>query len=222
MAGKITALKVQARNKHRVNVYLDGAFAFGLAAIEAARLKIGQTLSETDVARLQGADEVEKTYERALKYLSYRPRTEAEIRRHLDRQAQSSAVMDEVLARLRRAGLVDDRAFGRFWVENRSQFRPKSGRLLKSELRQKGLTAEQAEAALAESHGGDAEAAYQAAAARAHRLAGLPQAEFFRKLQGFLARRGFGYETIRETIERVWREAVAEGLAPGENRESEV
>jgi regulatory protein len=220
MAGKITALKVQARNKQRVNVYLDGAFAFGLAAIEAVRLKVGQALTEADVARLQGADDVEKTYERALKYLAYRPRTEAEIRRHLARQAP--AATDEVLARLRRAGLVDDQAFGRFWVENRSQFRPKSGRMLKAELRQKGLTAEQADAALAESHGGDAEAAYQAAAGRAHRLAGLPQAEFARKLQGFLARRGFGYETIRETVERVWREAAAEGLAPDENRESEA
>jgi regulatory protein len=53
MAGTITALRFQKRNKDRVNVYLDGQFAFGLAAIEAVRLRVGQTLSDDDVARLQ-------------------------------------------------------------------------------------------------------------------------------------------------------------------------
>jgi regulatory protein len=221
MAGKITALKVQARNKQRVNVYLDGEFAFGLAAIEAARLKIGQSLSEADLARLRAADEVEQTYERALQYLSYRPRSEAEIRRRLSRKTENPAALDEALARLRRAGLVDDKAFGQLWVENRAQFRPRSRRMLKAELRQKGLSAEQAEAALAAVPGGDGEAAYQAATGRAGRLRALPRQEFFRRMQGFLGRRGFDYETIRETVERVWREAVEQGLAADALRESE-
>jgi regulatory protein len=77
MAGTITALRFQKRNKNRVNVYLDGQFAFGLVAIEAARLRVGQTLSDNDVARLQMRDEVERAYERALNFLSYRPRSEA-------------------------------------------------------------------------------------------------------------------------------------------------
>ena len=222
MQGKITALKAGKRNKRRVNVYLDGAFAFSLAGIEAIRLKIGQELSEADVARLEAADTVEQTYERALQFLSYRPRTEAEIRRHLGGRETDPAALDEVLARLRRAGLVDDRAFGRLWVENRAQFRPKSRRMLRAELLRKGLTADQAESALAESHTGDAEAAYQAASDRARRLQGLPRDEFGRKLQGFLARRGFNYETIKETVERVWLEATTEpGQAEGGPGESE-
>ncbi len=36
MAGRITALRTQKKNPDRVNVYLDGRFAFGLAAMEAA------------------------------------------------------------------------------------------------------------------------------------------------------------------------------------------
>ena len=221
MAGKITALKYQKRNKERVNVYLDGEFAFGLAAIEAVRLKVGQDLTDADINRLQASDEVEKTYARALRFLSNRPRTEAEIRRRLGPKTENPAALDEALARLRRAGLVDDAAFGQFWVENRAQFRPKGRRLLKAELRQKGLSAEQADAVLAESNTNDDAAAYQAATSRAPRLASLPREEFFRRMQGFLARRGFGYETIKETIERVWREAVEQDLSADTNRESE-
>jgi regulatory protein len=193
---RVTALKVQARNKDRVNVYLDGQYAFGLAKIEAVRLKIGQVLTEADVNRLKGADVVEVAHVRALRLLSYRPRTEAEIRRNLQKHFDDPAVIEQVLERLRRSGLADDEAFGRMWVENRMHFQPKARRALKAELRQKGLTADQAEAILAESHGGDEAAAYQAAAARAHKLARLPRDEFFRKLGGYLARRGFGYETV--------------------------
>ena len=53
------------------------------------------------------------------------------------------------------------------------------------------------------------------------RLARLPREDFFRRMQGFLARRGFRYETIKETTERVWQEAVADGLISDANRESE-
>jgi regulatory protein len=35
-SGTITALEVQKRNKERVNVYLDGEYAFSLEAIKAA------------------------------------------------------------------------------------------------------------------------------------------------------------------------------------------
>lgn len=220
MAGKITALKVQERNRQRVNVYLDGDFAFGLAAIEAARLKIGQSLSDEDIARLEAAETIETAHERALKLLSHRPRSEAEIRRRL-RRSVSEAVLGEVVARLRRSGLVDDEAFARYWVENRAQFRPKARRALKAELRQKGLTGDQAEAALDAAPASDDDAAYQAAAAHARRLAKLPRPDFFRKLGGFLARRGFDYDTIRATVERVWREAVEQGLAADTNSESE-
>ncbi|MBI3761035.1 MAG: RecX family transcriptional regulator [Chloroflexi bacterium] len=219
MSGKITALKVQARNKQRVNVFLDDRFAFGLAAIEAARLKVGQSLSDEDIARLMAADLVEAAYERALKFLSYRPRAEAEIRRHLRQHDTGESEIDEVMARLKRSGLADDSAFARLWIENRAQFRPKGRRALKAELRQKGLTGDQAEEALVEVD--DEEAAHQAARTRARRLAKLSRAEFSHKLSGFLARRGFGYETIETVVERVWREAVEQGLASDADSESE-
>ena len=91
MAGTITALRYQKRNKNRVNVYLDDQFAFGLAAIEAARLHVGQTLTDDDVVRLRRRDDVERAYERALDFLSYRPRSEAEVCRNLRRKEQPRA-----------------------------------------------------------------------------------------------------------------------------------
>lgn len=201
---KVTALKVQTRNKNRVNVYLDGKFAFGLAKIEAARLRLGQALDEAAVARLQEADQREQVHERALKFLSIRPRSEAEVRENLRKHGIAELLIDQELERLRQSGWLDDRHFAKLWVENRAAFRPRSKRALQVELRRKGVAPAALKAALA---GADDEAsAYQLAAQRARRLASLPRPEFRRKLAEYLARRGFDYETIQPIVERVWNE----------------
>ncbi len=201
---KVTALKMQARNKNRVNVYLDGEFAFGLAKIEAARLRVGQTLNEADLERLKQADTDETAFEKAIKFISYRSRSEAEVRQNLKKKDVPERVIEDVLTRLRRVGLVDDAGFARSWVEARSASRPKGKRALKVELRQKGLPQKTIEKALAGVD--DAAAARQLATARAPRLKGLPERDFRRKLSEYLARRGIDYETISEAVERAWRE----------------
>ncbi len=201
---KITALKQQARNQGRVNIYLDGEFAFGLAKILAARLAIGQALDEDAQARLQQEDEVEQAYERALHFLGPRPRSEAEVRRRLTIAKVPAEAISAVLARLARAGLVNDEAFASYWVDNRSTFRPRSKRLLQAELRQKGLSDEAVQAALAATD--DGSAAFALARRRAGRLAGLEHMDFRKKLGDFLARRGFDFDTIEPVVERVWQE----------------
>jgi regulatory protein len=204
---KVTALKIQARNKARVNVYLDGKFAFGLAKIVAARLALGQELDDAAVARLRAGDDLEASYERALKFLGPRPRSEVEVRRRLKEKGVEPGTIDEVVARLNRAGLVNDQAFASYWVENRGTFRPRSSRVIRQELKQKGVSEDVLREALAGTN--DDEAAYSVASKRARRLAGLEKPEFRRKLGEFLARRGFNYDTIEPVVERVWQENQA-------------
>ncbi len=201
---KVTALRLQARNQNRVNVHLDGAFAFGLAKIEAVRLRLGQELTEADVAELQRRDAVEKAYERAQRLLAVRPRAETEIRDRLRRQKVADEAIDEVIGRLRQRGLVNDRAFAKLWVENRATFRPRSKRALQVELRRKGIEGGAAAEALGQVD--DAEAAYRLAAKRAPRLKALPREAFRQKLGAYLARRGFDYATVGPVLERVWGE----------------
>ena len=209
MAGTITALKVQKRNPRRVNVYLDGRYAFGLAAIEAARLRRGQVLSDEDIEKLKDRDSFEKAHDRALRFLSYRPRSEAEVRRYLQGKAVSPAVEEEVIERLTRAKLLDDLGFAHYWVENRESFKPRGLRMLRYELRQKGLSDETIAQALTDLN--EEESAYRVALRRGRRLAHLDQVSFRRKLGAHLLRRGFLYETVNLAVERAWQELGAEG-----------
>jgi regulatory protein len=205
MDRKITALKVQKKNRNRVSVYLDGEFAFGLARIVAAWLQVGQVLNEEQISKLQDQDTDEVAYQKALRHLSYRPRSEAELRQKLISLGYTETVIETVITRLRNNQLIHDPQFAQMWVENRSTFRPRSRHLLKMELKQKGIHDEIIEAALADAVDDD-ELAYQAATRKAHKYAGLEWQDFREKLSGFLARRGFSYGTIAPVVRAVWSE----------------
>jgi len=205
MAGTITALVAQKKNRNRVSVFLDGKFAFGLAAIEATRLRRGQALSDADIDRLRERDSAETAHERALRFLSFRPRSEAEVRRNLEEARAAPDAIDAVIARLKRVGLVDDRAFVQYWLENRGQFSPRSARALQAELRRKGIPAEAIDEALQATRHDEGAAALQAALPRARRLADLELREFSQKLAAFLMRRGFDYEVARQAVSQAWQ-----------------
>jgi regulatory protein len=205
---KITAIEAQRNNPNRVNIHLDGEFAFGLARIVAAWLTPGQELSDEKIAKLQAEDARERAYLQAMLYLSYRARSESEIRQNLRKHEIPETVIGETLEKLRREGLANDNQFAQTWVENRNTFRPRSRRALVMELRQKGLDEETITSAVS---GVDEEAlAHDAARKRVNRLKGLEWNEFRRKLSEFLARRGFPYTIIAPVVSRVWNETQAD------------
>ena len=205
---KITALEAQKKNPNRVNVHLDGEFAFGLARITAAWLKIGDVLTDERIAQLQNEDAREKAMQQALLFLSYRARSEKEIRQNLKKHEYPEDAIEYAMTRLRENRLANDNEFAQAWVENRSTFRPRSRRALTMELRQKGLDEETVKQAVA---GIDEEAlAYETALKRAPRLASLEWSEFRRKLSEHLARRGFPYSVVTSTVTRIWNETRAE------------
>ncbi len=209
VAGTITALRAGRRNPKRVNVYLDGAFAFPLdtSVVLAAGLHRGQFLTDEDVQRLDNNDNEEQAYARALRFLSYRPRSVAEVRRNLGEARVPPEIAERVIDRLTANGSLDDAAFARIWVENREAFSPRSGRLLGYELRRLGVGEDEVRAALPED---EAASALEASRRRARALEGLDYDEYLRKLLPFLQRRGFGYDTALRAA-RAAREELANG-----------
>lgn len=205
---KITALEAQRKNPNRVNIHLDGEFAFGLARITAAWLKVGDLLSDEKIATLQSEDERERAMGQALLFLSYRARSEKEIRQNLTKHEYSEAAIEHTLTRLRENRLADDNEFAQAWVENRSTFRPRSRRALTMELRQKGLDDETVKNAVANVN--EEALAYETARKRAPRLASLEWSEFRRKLSDHLARRGFPYPVVSSVVTRIWNETHTE------------
>ena len=205
---KITAIVAQKKHPNRVNIHLDGEFAFGLARITAAWLRVGQELDERKIEQLQVEDARERALQQALLFLGYRARSESEIRQNLRKHEIPETVIEETLERLRKDGLANDDQFASAWVENRSTFRPRSRRMMALELRQKGLDDESMKSALETVD--DEALAYEAALKRAPRLKSLEWSEFRKKLSDFLARRGFPYSVVAPVVTRVWNETHTE------------
>jgi len=181
---EITGIKAQKKNPERVSVYLDGEYAFGLSRITAAWLQIGQRLSEEKINSLREQDESEVAYQRALILLNHQQRTSHEIRQKLIEKGFSSTRVEEVVDRLTQTGLVEDGQYALLWVENRNTYHPRSRRLIRMELRQKGVAEDQIDQALLGSAEDD-ELATQAAMQQIRKYSDLDWPEFRKKMSAF-------------------------------------
>lgn len=139
----------------------------------------------------------------AVRLLSYRPRSESEVRRRLVGRFEQPLI-DAAVVRLTEQGLLDDAAFARFWRQNRERHRPKGGSAIRWELLRMGVSREVVEEAL---NGLDEEEnAYRASCGFLRRLGGADYGTFRRKLVAYLHRRGFGSEAVKCTVQRLWQE----------------
>ncbi len=206
--GKITALEPQVKHANRFNLYVDDEFALGVSALITAKLRVGQTLTADDLKRLEAEEAFATAHEKALRFLEPRPRSAAEVKQHLAKKKIAAEVIAQVIARLTDAGLLDDAAFAKYWVENRENFKPRAARALRFELKRKGL----ANTDIAEAVGeiDESESAYRAGLARAQRWRDLERRAFLEKLIAFLVRRGFSYEVAKHAAGRAWNECHAE------------
>lgn len=207
----ITRIETQQHDPERVSVYIDGSFAFGasLMLATAHHLVEGRELTDSEIETLRHDDEVERALGAALNFLSFRPRSRREISDYFRRKKTESAIVEAVLARLERLGLIDDREFARFWVENRQTFRPRGTRALKAEMRQKGIEGAVIDEAL-QDLGDEAEIAYEAGRKKARSYSTTDEREFFRRMLGFLQRRGFPYAAAAPAAHRLYVELTSE------------
>jgi regulatory protein len=205
---RITGLEIQQRDKERVNVYLDGEYAFALSRVTAAHLKTGQMLTQSEIDALRAHDEVTQAVDYAARLLARRPYSCAEIRQRLQTRHFADSAIEQALTRLAELGYVDDRGFARYWIESRERFSPRGPQALRYELRQKGIAPDVIDAALVEMNALDS--AIRAAQAAARRWRGLPREVARQKMGAFLSRRGFDYETVHEAVSAVFDQLIHE------------
>ena len=205
----ITALTAQKNNQERVNVFLDGSFAFGLPLATAITLKVGQALSPAEVEALKQEDLLDKVKQAAYRLISYRPRSVAEVKRHLSRKGYEEQLIETAVTHLQTVELLDDEAFARYWVEQRETFKPRSQMAISQELREKGIDRRIIENVLADVD--ETAAARRAAEKKARVWANLPMEEFQAKLGRFLQRRGFHYEIINQITREMWQSIENDG-----------
>ncbi|MDQ2913880.1 MAG: RecX family transcriptional regulator [Chloroflexota bacterium] len=155
------------------------------------------------------AKQLGSPYEAAVQFLANRPRSVSEIRRHLHGKRYDDDAIDGAIDKLRAQRYVNDLDFAKYWIEQRSRFRPKGDRALVSELINKGVTRETIDTALGETPAeSESDRARRAIVRQLMRWQSLEPPERKRKIHAFLAQRGFGYDVIDEVIAKPEIEAT--------------
>lgn len=206
---KITAITIQARDKDRVNVSVDGKYRFSLDILQVGDLgvKIGNEYTEEELAKLEEESQFGKLYARTLEYSLMRPHSTREVKDYLYRKTRDTRTKEgkirkgvseqltaRVLERLIQKGHIDDEKFARFWIENRNLRKGSSMRKLSSELSAKGVDRTIIERLLGESGRSDASELQKIIEKKRSRY------DDEQKFMAYLARQGFSYDDIKDAL----------------------
>ena len=200
----ITKLTTAKSRDRKINIYLDGKYAFSLPAnvVAQAGLRKEQELSSNQVEELTATGKYRRCYNAALSYLSYKPRSEYEVRQRLLQRRFDSHDIEKAVDSLKNQGLIDDDTFARLWTENRQDCSPRSRWLTGMELKRKGIDDDIIRQAVSDVD--DEENAYLAAVNKVRKASPNDYQTFRRKLGDFLKRRGFRYDVIQQTVDKLW------------------
>lgn len=209
---RITALKIQARDKNRVNVFVDGRYRFSLDISQVAELgiKTGNEYDEAGLVNLENESQFGKLYTRTLEYVLIRPRSQREVRDYLYRKTRdtrtktgdikrgvSVELTERVFQRLEQKSYIDDEKFARFWLENRNVRKGSSLRKLQAELSAKGVSRDIISQLLEQTDRSDSDEIKKILAKKAKRY------DSEEKLIAYLARQGFRYDDIVNAIREI-------------------
>ena len=200
-------------NPDRINLFVDGRFLMGVSTVIVLQmgLRLEQELSPEQLEQLHSEEIEQRAVDRALNYLSYRPRSREEVRRYLRRKETPPEIIETALARLDRLDFVNDRTFAGFWIESREHFSPRGARALKNELRMKGVERDVVDELVNDEQ--DEERALRAGRKKAMSLvntSNIDYATFRNRLGSFLQRRGFGFQVVTKTVRELWKELKEE------------
>lgn len=198
---EITAITAQVKDKSRCNIYVDGRFCCGLTleTVVKNRLKVGQEVTQEGLESMQLESEKATALNKALNFLSATRKTEKEIRTHLTKKGYLPAVISYVLEKLREYGFVNDSEYAEAYTE--SAAKRKGGRLIRMELKSKGLSEEAIDSAVS---GLDSKQEQETAARilEKYMRGKTADKQTLQKAYRHLMGKGFDYETTKEVLSK--------------------
>lgn len=195
--------KISSQKKSgRANIFLDGKFAFGIDLDNLVKfgLKVEQELTDAQVAKIVKEAEFAKTLGKLLNFATVRLRSSKEVADWFRRKEVHESLHSKLLGKLAKYDLLDDVKFAEWWVGQRLAFKHKSRKELVFELRRKGLDKAIIDSVLESSDIDDVAAARAQLATRAYKWQRLEPALRKQKQSEYLARKGFGWDTIKQVV----------------------
>lgn len=197
---KVTGIEPCSKTKYKIS--LDGKFAFVLYKGELSRFHIreGEELSEETKQKIYSDVLLKRAKLRALHLLSDMDRTENALREKLRLGLYPQEIIDAAVEYVRSFGYLNDARYAENFVRSRQGM--KSRREIRAQLLQKGVHSELIDDAFEAcgEEGGEADAIRRLLEKKRFDPVCADEREI-QRLYGYLARKGFSYETVRQVIQ---------------------
>lgn len=206
-SGRITAVHQDSRQKKRYHIYIDDVLALTVHEDILVKYQLfkGTELDKELFAEILTAEERNKAFLQALRYIGIRPRSAAELERYLIEKGHDKEIAKEIRRRCEQQGYIDDKAFAAQWVGERMKRKQRSAYALRRELQLKGIHSEIVNAVIQDiSREDELDAARKLASKRLKGISGPLELQDERKLLQMLARNGFSSSVINQ-LRKEWR-----------------
>ncbi len=201
---KITKIESQ-KNKNRVNVYIDENFAFGIdiEILYKYSLEVDTEIDESFIKDVLQGEEQNRANNYALNLLSYRWRSECEIRNSMNTKGYSQDTIDNTIKFLKEQELIDDRRFAESFIKDKINFRDWGSYRLKQELFSKGVSKNIVDEVIEKYCDDEFERAMNLASKKIKSYKNDDKNAIYRKLGGYLQRKGYSYDVISSVLKEL-------------------
>jgi len=200
---KISKIEKQ-KKENRYSIFLDGEFEFGIYKDTVLKfgLRTKDELSEEKIDEIKDYDEYYAGKRIALRFLSYRQRSEREIRDKLRSKKISNSNIDKIITTLSELNLINDEQFAKLFLDSYLRKKPMGGRLISIKLLEKGIKKDIIGKVLTENYNEaeELEKCNELLKKYIKKVKSKNEMEKKRKCYQYLLSRGFDNELVREII----------------------
>lgn len=202
---KITDIQQQKKNDERFSIFIDNEFKFGLSAVDVAlfKLKIDDDISEERYNYILDNVIFGKARDKALKYLSFKSRTEYEVSKKLQEYDYSEEIIFRVLELLKRYNYVNDELFSKSYIKDRVHLKGYGKFKIKHELKERGVHEHIIEECLTDSPLNELENAIKYINKKNKNPSDQKERN---RIYNALLRRGFSYEIIKQAFDNCYKQ----------------
>lgn len=210
---KITRLVRNVHNKEKIAIYIDSKYTFSVleSILASESLYVGKDITQSEIDDLRSLGEYKLLKQKVLKLISLRPRSEAEIRKYLQKKT-TEEIIEKLIIDLIQTEDIDDAAFAKWWIDQRRTFTNKSAFEIKTELRKKGLSEESTRSKVdANEQINEINSAKELIVKKKSALQhkNFEKKVLDMKIKTFLSRKGFGWDTINQALSEIEDEEIS-------------
>jgi regulatory protein len=204
----ITRIEIQKKNPRRRSVFIDGKFAFGVDEEVVSRLGLekGEGLPEQKIKEILIQKSENEAKEVALRFLSFRRRTEKEVKDKLKKKDFEERIIKSTIDKLKGYDLINDFEFATAWVKERLAYKPRGKKLLRQELWKKGIKKDIIDQVTEELCQDEDKLALELLEKIKKRYKNLEPKVARRRMYALLMRRGFSYDNAKHAMKDLMRE----------------